>query len=92
MKARNVFLFFLIFAGFIGLLAVAPFPQNPFSLKKLWKQTGLEKQEESRRQLIEQRKKMAAKILRQKLQEMQFRRVKEDQRVPAERTHLFFLL
>ena len=63
-----VLIIFLIVGFFLALLAFSPLPSQSFSWKKIWGSTGLEKEEEARRELIEQRKKMATKMLREKLQ------------------------
>ncbi len=68
MKPKIVFRSFLFIAFFFGVIAFAPIPDNPFSFNRFWKKTGMEKQEDYRRNIIEQRKKKATRILREQME------------------------
>ncbi len=60
-----ILLIFLIGAFFLSIFASSPLPSVSFSWKKIFQKTGLEEQEEARRQLIAQRKEATAQKLKE---------------------------
>ena len=63
-----VFIIFLIVGFFLALLAFSPLPSQSFSWKKFWGSTGLEKEEEARRELIARRKKTTARKIQERME------------------------
>ena len=90
-QAGIVLFFFLIAAFFLWLLVFNPLPTVTVSWKKIFRKTGLEDQEDARRELIAQRKKASAQKIKENFEALKNQqellreqwKINEEQRVRA---------